>query len=256
MPLRLIAGTCAVVALAYVALCVLLYMSQRSMIYFPQAVPAGRDDRPSTTLAVEGAQLRIVERPREGAAAVLYFGGNAEDARLTRPALAAVFPDRALYLPQYRGYGGSSGAPAEAALLADAVAVYDRVHAAHPQVTVVGRSLGSGVAAYLASVRPVERLVLVTPFLSVEDIARREYPFVPVRWLLRERFDSGLHATQVRAPTLLVAAEHDELIPLDSSEALLARFPPGVARLIVVPGTDHGDISEAAEYAPLLRGER
>jgi pimeloyl-ACP methyl ester carboxylesterase len=156
----------------------------------------------------------------------------------------------------YRGYGGSTGRPTEAALFADSLALFDHVSADHPRITVVGRSLGSGVAAYLASRRPVSRLVLVTPFDSVLEIAARSFWFVPVRWLLRDRFESTNYAPAITAPTTIIVAEHDVEVPRRHAEALFRLFRPGVATLHVIAGTGHNTISSSPDYAPLLRSQR
>ena len=92
------------------------------------------------------------------------------------PGLADAFPDHALYLLHYPGYGGAPGKPSEAAIAADALALFDRVAPQHPRVVVIGRSLGSGVAVQVASARPVARLVLVTPYDSLEEIAAKHVP--------------------------------------------------------------------------------
>jgi pimeloyl-ACP methyl ester carboxylesterase len=110
------------------------------------------------------------------------------------------------------------------------------------------------VAVHLASLRPVARLVLVTPYDSIAGIAAQQFPWAPVHWLLQDRFDSGRYAAQVKAPTLLVAAEHDEVIPRASTALLLTRFAPGVARLEVVPGAGHNTIQESGRYGGLLAG--
>ena len=178
----------AVAALAYLALCGLLALFQRSFIYFPQ--PRTNRDHPTLTLAVPDARIEVTTRQSQQPGALLYFGGNAEDVSWSAGELEAAFPDRDLYLMHYRGYGGSSGRPTEAALFADAVALFDLVRANHNHIVVVGRSLGGGVAVYLASKRPVSRLVLVTPFDSVLALAARSFWFVPLRWLLRDKFES------------------------------------------------------------------
>ncbi len=118
----------------------------------------------------------------------------------------------------------------------DAVALYDMVQKRHSKIVVVGRSLGSGVAAYLASLRTVERLVLVTPFDSVEAVAAEQFRFFPVRWLLRDRYESSKYVQSVSAPTLIVVAARDEVIPLARTQALYAQFRPGVASMRVVEG--------------------
>jgi pimeloyl-ACP methyl ester carboxylesterase len=190
----------------------------------------------------------VVTRERVGPRALIYFGGNAEDVSRNLPEFAQAFPDYAVYLLNYRGFGGSGGSPSEAAIAEDALALFDQVYASHPQVAVVGRSLGSGVAVRLASQRPVQHLILVTPYNSLEEIAARQYPWVPVKWLLKDRFESGKYAAHIRVPTLLLAASDDEVIPRASTQRLLENFPQGVALLRVVPESGHNSISDRAQY--------
>jgi pimeloyl-ACP methyl ester carboxylesterase len=223
------------------------------LIYFPQPRSFG-GAATRMELRTPEATLVLTARTKPGDDAVVYFGGNAEDVSASLPELAEAFPDHALYLLHYRGYGGSTGKPSEGALHADALAVFDRVHAEHARVTVVGRSLGTGVAIRLAALRPVARLVLVSPYYSIEELAMRQFPFLPVRWLLRDKFESWRHAPQVRAPTAIVVAERDEIIPVASSARLLSRFAAGVARWQVIPGVGHNSISASPAYLPALRG--
>jgi len=241
-----------VLLIGYLCLCGGLFFFQRSLIYFPQ--PRSSRDAATITLQVPSAQVLVSVREIPGRHAVLYFGGNAEDVSLNVSDFSAVFPDRAIYLMHYRGYGGSTGNPSEAAVFADAVALFDEVHPRHPDIEVVGRSLGSGVAVYLASRRPVTRLVLITPFDSLLEVATRRFPFVPVSWLLKDKFESWRYAPQVTAPTVILAADHDELIPRASSELLRTRFGDGIATFTVLPDTGHNSISENPEYLPLLGG--
>lgn len=243
-----------VVALVYLALCAALFFYQRRLIYFPQ--PAGPvKGGVALVRAMNGEQLVINERERIDSKAVVYFGGNGELVANSLPGLIEAFPDHAIYQMNYRGFGGSSGAPSEAALFADSLALFDEVHRRHPNVTVIGRSLGTGVAVHLASLRPVERLVLVTPYDSLQELAVAQFPYFPVRWLLRDKFESWRYAPAVRAPTVLLMAESDEVIPASSTQQLLTRFGAGVARLAVVRRAGHNTVSEAPEYLALLRGE-
>ena len=241
-----------VVVLVYVAACAALFYFQRSLIYFPQTAARPGD---SMALKVEGATLQVATRPHAGPDAVIYFGGNAEDVSATMPELMSAFPAQALFLMHYRGYGGSSGAPSEQALHRDALALFDKVHAQHPRVVVVGRSLGSGIAVRLATLRPVARLVLVTPYDSLQDLAASLYPMFPVRWLLADKFESKRYAPLVQVPTTIVAAERDEVIPRASTDQLHALFAGGVARMHVLPGVGHNTISAHPLYAAMLRGE-
>ena len=250
---RWLFAVAAVAALVYVALCMALFAMQRSLIYFPQAASAVPGTS-SLVLSRADADVRVTTRASSGSNAVIYFGGNAEDVSLSFPSLQAAFPDDALYLLHYRGYGGSTGSPSEDAIVADAIALFDVVHAEHPSVVVVGRSLGSGVAVHLASQRPVRRLVLVTPYDSLQEIAATQFSYFPVRWLLRDKFESWRYVAGIVAPTTIIAAENDEVIPRESTESLYRRFPAGTATLTVVRATGHNTISDSADYASRLKG--
>jgi pimeloyl-ACP methyl ester carboxylesterase len=249
--MRTALGLLVLAAVLYAAACVALFFFQRSLIYFPQAVSA-RAGASLMKLPVPDGDVLVSVLPRAGGAALLYFGGNAEDVSASLPELSRAFPQRSLYLLHYRGYGGSAGAPSEAALLEDARALFDQVHATHADVLAMGRSLGSGVAVRLAAERPVSRLVLVTPYDSLQGLAAQQFPMFPVRWLLRDKFDSGQHAPRIAVPTLIVAAEDDEVIPRASTEQLHRRFAPGIATMKVVPRTGHNTISDSPEYARAL----
>lgn len=248
---RTFAIMAAVALVLYGAACLVLFVSQRSMIYYP--TPKPRANAHVLTLPIDDAQVLVSGRPHPGTEAVIYFGGNAEDVSATLPTLEQAFPESAVYALHYPGYGGSTGKPSERALLSAAFALFDQVHAEHPSIVVIGRSLGSGVAVHLASQRPVARLILVTPYDSLERIAARQFPYFPIRWLMLDKFESWRYASRVSAPTLLIAAEHDEVIPFQSTESLYRNFKPGVARLTIVKGVSHNSISESADYIPLLR---
>jgi hypothetical protein len=232
---------------AWLALCVLLFLGQRSQIYFP--VPeSDRADAAATRLPVDGAVLKVWSVARPGPRALVYFGGNAEDVAQNIPGFAAAFPGHSLYLVNYRGYGGSSGSPSEAALLADAEALFDRLRPRHAEISVIGRSLGSGVAAHLASVREVHRLVLVTPFDSLARVAAAHFRWLPVRWLMRDRYDSASRAPAIRAPVLAIVAGADEIVPHERSAALVAAFPPAQVEVLRLEGLSHNDVSSSPRY--------
>lgn len=240
---------------AYVAGCLALFFFQRSFIYFPPHKAAFSAPKTST-LAVPGAVVKVSERPFQGGKAVLYLGGNAEDVSVSLPLLENAFPDHAIYLLHYRGYTGSSGNPSEQALVSDALTLFDRIAVEHNEIVVVGRSLGTGVAVHVASLRKVKKLVLVTPYDSLQELAVQQFPYFPVRWLLRDKYESWRYAPQVKAPTLILAAQRDEVIPAWSTELLLSRFANGIASMKVIDGAGHNSISESASYISLLQWAR
>ncbi len=241
-----------VVLIAWVASCVFLYKNQRGMVYFRNGthVPVGETN---FALTNDGVVLRgwlfHPEKPR----AVIYFGGNAEGLGAERDDLAALFPDRAMYLVDYRGYGASDGSPTEAGLFSDALALFDAVHAKHASVAIVGRSLGSGVACYVASRRPVERLALITPFDSLAQVAQAHYRMFPIDLIATERYESSRYIATYHGPILVMRAGRDEIVPQDSTDRLLAamRVKPVVKSY---PQAGHNTISFEEDYAPSLSG--
>lgn len=234
----------------YAGLCLVFLIFQRSFIYMPTPVTPAH--AAAVLLDVPDATLRISAREHDGPKALIYFGGNAEDVAYTVPELAAAFPDRAIYALHYRGYSGSTGRPAEHALRGDARALFRMVHDRHPDVMAVGRSLGSSLAIQLAAEKPVSRLVLITPFESILSIAKRVAAFLPMGLLLRDPYESWRYAPKVTCPTLLIAASHDELVPLADTQRLVAAFPPDVATLRIVDGTDHNSVSGEEEFWEVL----
>jgi pimeloyl-ACP methyl ester carboxylesterase len=231
----------------YALICGTLYATQRSLLYYPTP-ESSSDAAQALELETQGAVLKVWRISDAGDRAILYFGGNAEDVAWNIEPFAAAFRNTAIYLVNYRGYGGSTGLPTERALLDDAERVFDWVQARHPRVAVIGRSLGSGIAVHLATVRAVTKLALVTPYDSVERVAQRHFAIMPVSWLLKDTFDSFAKASRVRAPVLVLVAEHDRVIPRAHSERLVGAFPRGHVELRAIAATNHDSISTAPEY--------
>ena len=239
-------------ALIYLGVCVVLFAGQRRLIYFPRAEVTQAPAEP-LWLPSAGETLKVWKLGDGGPKAIIYFGGNAEDVSHNIPDYAKWFPEHTVYFVNYRGYGGSSGSPSETALFEDALQVFDNVATRHQDVAVVGRSLGSGVAIYLATARPVSRMVLVTPFDSVERVASRVLPVFPTSWLLWDRFDSVSRVADVKAPVMAVVAEEDGVIPRPHSDALIAAFPPAQIAVRVIRYADHNTVHLLPDYAQSLR---
>src|SRR5258708_3408248 len=173
----------ALVALAlYAVMCCVLYVMQDRLLYFPtpEARPVG-----ATALLIHSGELilKVWQLHGDLPDALIYFGGNAEDVAAKIPEFAAAFPDRAIYLVHYRGYGGNAGTPSEKLLVADAQAIYDDIKRRHERTAVMGRSLGSGVATAAAGPRPVEKLIFVTTSDSIINIAAHHSVWLSLRFL-------------------------------------------------------------------------
>lgn len=240
-----------ILIVAYIGLCVVMYTMQRSFQYFPTPRRLG-PTRLAGTYQRGDTLLQLTVRPHAGPGAVLYFGGNGEDVSSSLAPLTAAFPEREIVMLHYRGYGGSAGVATEADITADAAGLFDQVRAAHPDVIVIGRSLGSGVAVRLASTRPVSRLVLVTPYDSLLGIAQRQFPWFPVRYLLIDKYESWRYVPDVAVPVLILAAAKDEVIPGASTEKLRDRFSAGQVTYVIVPNASHNTVGDDPLYVRSL----
>lgn len=238
--------------LAWLGLCLFLFVVQRKLIYFPELT---RVEATTTDYALQrdDAVLRgWIVNPGQ-AAALLYFGGNAEAVEANRDDFARWFPHHTVYLLAYRGYGASGGKPAGDVLLDDALAFFDDVQARHPgqPIATMGRSLGSGIASHVASLRPVERLALITPFDSLANVAAGHYPWLPVRWLVRDAYPSIDYLRDYRNPVLVLHAGRDTIVPRANTEALVAGLPVA-PRVVEIAAADHNDIGLHPQFGETL----
>lgn len=236
----------------YAGLCGLFWSVQRSLLYFPGAT---RVDARQTDFTVQrpDAVLRGWVLQPGRADPILYFGGNAEAVEFNRDDFARWFPQRSVYLLAYRGFGASDGEPSQAALYADALAFHDAVQQRHPgqRISVIGRSLGSGMASYLAAHRTIDRLVLVTPYDSMQSVAQSHFRWLPVRWLLRDRYPSARWLPQHHGTMLIVQAGRDTVIPATSTHRLI-QSAPRPPQVLLLPDAGHDDVSQQPDYGPAL----
>jgi pimeloyl-ACP methyl ester carboxylesterase len=228
-----------------------LYFMQHRLIYYPTLfIPHAYLTIPFES---EGETINLIVLNPGKERAILYFGGNAEAVLLNAEPFNRAFSDYTVYLVNYRGYGGSSGKPSEQGLYADALRIYDASIKQHSKLAVVGRSLGSGVATYLASERPVEKLVLITPYDSIVALAQHSFPWFPVKYLMKEQYDSLGRVSKIDAQTLIVAADQDRIVPEVHTRTLADAFPENQVKVEVITSTDHNSISLAPGYYSLLQ---
>jgi fermentation-respiration switch protein FrsA (DUF1100 family) len=232
----------------------LIWLGQRGLIYFPEsyvpppaAVGLARAD-PVSFATEDGLTLGGWFVPPDLPATghtVVVFNGNAGN-RANRAELADRLAARgvATLLFDYRGYGGNPGLPSELGLTRDARAALtylkERPDVDRSRIVYFGESLGAAVAVELAIEDQPAALILRSPFTSLTAIGARHYPFLPVRWLLRDRYPAIDRIARVRSPLLVIAGDADRIVPLDDTEALYdAAVVP--KRLVVVPDADHND---------------
>ena len=245
-------GALAVLAI-YLALCALLYVQQRRLIYYPQFTRVAADQTDFAVTRPDAVLRGWIVNPGHPDA-VLYFGGNGEAVEAHRDVFPQWLPSGTVYLVAHRGYGASDGEPSEAAQQADALAVYDDIARRHPEgdVAVIGRSLGSGVATHVASARPVRNLVLVTPFDSLAAVAQSHYPAFPVGLLLKDRYDSAARLPGYQGKLLVLRAGRDVVVPPPHTDRLLAAYK-GQPQVVDFPRAGHDDLSADPAYWPAIR---
>ncbi|HEY0131977.1 MAG TPA: alpha/beta hydrolase [Allosphingosinicella sp.] len=245
----------------YVALLLLVFAFQGRLLFPAGAVGAAPPLPPGAErLALDtsdghrlhGVHIRPAAAP--SGTLILGFGGNAWNAETAAAYLHGLFPEADVVAFHYRGYRPSTGSPSARALLDDAPLVHDlaigRVRPA--RTVVIGLSVGSGVAAGLASQRSLDGLVLVTPFDSMSRVAARQYPWLPVRWLFRHEFRAADWLRDSRVPTAIIAAERDTLIPPARTDGLRR----SVGNLVydrTIPGAGHNDIYDRPEFRAAIR---
>jgi uncharacterized protein len=256
--MALLKWTLIVLLVGYVGAVALLYVVQRALMYFPDAertppASAGLPEAQEILLdAADGERLIAWHVPPRGdRPVVLYLHGNGGALSHRAERFRALTADgTGLVAIDYRGFGGSTGRPTEAGLLIDAEAAYGFAAARYPaaRIAVWGESLGTGVAVALAAERPAGRLVLEAPFTSAVDLAARRYPFVPVRWLMKDQFRSDLRVASVAVPLLVLHGARDSIVPIEYGERLfgLAREPKRFARF---PQGEHEDLDRFGALA-------
>jgi pimeloyl-ACP methyl ester carboxylesterase len=176
--------------------------------------------------------------------AIIYYGGRSEEVSWLKGA-ASWFPSHVILALNYRGYGESDGDPTEKTLFTDGLDQFDwltKQAGVDPNaVTLMGRSLGTGVASYVAAHRPAEKVVLITPYDSILAVARRRFWFTPLSLILRHKFDSIAYAKRAGQPCLALVAEHDDVVPAEHTHKLLQAWQ-GDTKLVSIPRSDHYDI--------------
>lgn len=255
----------AIVAI-YAAVVLLFYLTQRQLLYYPQ--PYQQQQYPSIIVHSGDAVLQVIvlsnsstERQshtqisdNQPKPAIIYFGGNAEAVIHSAALFEPLLPVHDVYLVNYRGYGGSSGRITEDNNYRDALAIYDEVAKQHSTVSLVGRSLGSGVATYVTSQRQQHRLaklLLITPFDSIKAVAQAKFGWLPVRYLLKDSYPSIDRVANIQVPTLLIAAQNDEIIPASHSIKLQQQFQHGV-ELKSIANSNHNTVMDKPEAQALM----
>ncbi|WP_163785318.1 alpha/beta hydrolase [Myxococcus vastator] len=236
---------------SYLVLCVAMFALQRSLLYpAPKGTPPLAEGDGFSRLPLEGGlYVDLFHLPAPpGSPTVVHFHGNGEQV-LTQLGLGSLMRARGLgfLTVEYPGYGASPGHPTEEGIYAaaDAALAWLRAKGVTAEQTVLsGRSLGTGVAVEMARRGHGSRVMLVSPYTSIPDLGATAFPFLPVRLLARDRYDTASKAAAVKLPVLIIHGEEDTLIPVDMGRRLGTLFPQAVVE--TVAGAGHNDVLEDA----------
>jgi len=249
---KMAAGITGFASMLWLGLTAAVAANQRRLVFNPTLErevksprSSGHRTRPVVLRAKDGTRLcgwlmtPTIPGPRP---AVLYFGGRSEEVSWVVRDAGKLFPNMTVLAMNYRGYGDSQGIPAEIHMIEDGCTLFDwlatRGQVDARRIAVVGRSLGSGVAVQVAKERPANSVVLITPYDSILAIAKRRFRVMPIEYMLRHRFESIKHAPALKAPTYVLRAASDDVVPHANTDLLVAKLGHLVADDIV-PESDH-----------------
>ncbi|MEM7617984.1 MAG: alpha/beta fold hydrolase [Pseudomonadota bacterium] len=253
------------ILIVYFCVVVGLYMAQRSLIYFPDKAIAELPTLNDITVEVlnvmneDNLTLRgWFVKPQENKPTIVFFHGNASrhEASLWKSLPFVEEQGYGFLSVGYRGYGGNPGKPSEQGFYDDSRAFIDALKQsgiAEEDIILYGQSIGTGVAVQMATEYPNARaIILESPYTSLVDVAAAKYFFVPVRVLLKDRFDSFPKINQVKTPLLILHGKDDRIIPVSYGQKLFdaANEPK---KLIALDGIGHNDIPREGVYEAAIQ---
>ncbi|TVR91804.1 MAG: alpha/beta hydrolase [Spirochaetaceae bacterium] len=238
---------------------------QRRLIYFPERIPMQAAEQLAAQQGLEAWRNRDGEvigwRERESAQELprlLVMHGNAGHALHRRHYIDLLGDAWEVLLLEYPGYGVRGGRPSEPALLEAASEAVEQLRSedADTPVYLLGESLGSGVACGVAGERPqqIAGLILITPFNSLTEVAAGHFPFLPVRFILRDRYDNVKSLQAYDGPVFVLLAGNDEVVPTRHGEALYNAYD-GPKEKVLIEGAGHNTVlsaTTAAEWRRLI----
>ena len=260
----------AILAILYCCFVYYLYAAQDRMIFFPEKMTEERWTQVAEDLQGDYVTIEVSDKVGEGFGdewereaihlqgwfipdgsgearpTIIYFGGN--DERLHRLAYGLLeFPDNGIniLLVDYRGYGLSGGQPGADTMRSDSEIVFDAA-ARHPlvdsgSIIAWGHSLGTGVATHLATVRPVEKVILLSPYTSMLELVQSTYWFIPVKLFLKHKLDTLALAPSIKQPALIIHGKLDQTIPPEHAERVAEAWG-GEVDLRLLDSTGHDNL--------------
>jgi len=255
-------------ACIYLVLIAFVYYSQSSLIYYPNmpgrnlvATPEhiGLKYQNVQLVTMDGINLHGWFIPSNGAkGTVLFFHGNAGNISHRLESIKIFNQlDLNVFIFDYRGYGQSEGKATEKGTYRDAEAAWNYLTESRGinanQIVIFGRSLGASIASWLASKHPPAALVIESGFTSIPSMAKRIYPFLPVRWLTYFRYDTKTNVTKISSPILVAHSKNDEIIPFEEGREIYNAAPEARQFLELHGGHNDGFLISGSIYVEGLR---
>jgi len=250
-----------ILCIGFIAACIILYLKQESLLFHPTPLQQPiqqwiADTYPNSDINIstaEGITLQgwLLKKPStEKQPLIIYFGGNGEEVSGTAYHFEK-FTDHALLLINYRGFGESEGQPSQEGLFNDALAIYDYISQHEDidkqRIIAMGRSLGTGIAVHLAAHRPLQGVILASPYDSITRVAQRHVPILPISFLIKHPFNSIALAPSITTPLLSLVAQQDTLIPPKHSYNLTEKWG-GDHELQLITFANHDNIPDNDIY--------
>lgn len=232
-----------IVLSVYVITGAMLFFRQSSYIYFPDNTDFYGCPYFEHIEKIEHNGTRMYYQNNGERLAVLYHGnaGSACD----RSYFSTQFRSQgtSYLIVEYAGYSGDTERPSRERIYKDVSNVVRVVqNIAHNELILVGESIGAGVASYHATLQTPDKLLFISPFTSLSDVAKIHYPWYPVKWLLREEYDNVAALKAYKNKLLIIHGETDSIIPISLSQELLDKVPTVEKELIAIPNAGHNDL--------------
>ncbi len=241
-----------------------LYFKQGSFIFFPTGISKSKEfllkqfSQFEVNINHDGFNLHGWFINREISPEhplIIYYGGNAEEVSNNLFDLEKYEKESLLFM-NYRGYGKSTGSPSQASLFSDALFIFDYFSDTYSipstNIILMGRSLGSAVATYVAKLRHIKAVILISPFDSLVNIAQEHYPIFPVKLLLKHPFESVQIAQEITVPMITVIAGQDRIISNERSVTLVEHWG-GECNYVTIKDAGHNTISNYPQYWDTIR---
>ncbi len=238
----------------YLALCVVLFVVQRKLV-FPAPVELFKVTDGMERVDVPGATFFLWKHVPGDGPVVVHFHGNGEQVG-SLSWLAESWAERGVSFVavEYPGYPGTEGSPSEEAIVSASEAALLHLSTVlkigRSRLVLEGQSVGTGVAVTLASRGWGNKLVLISPYTTLPDVAAKVFPWLPVRLLMRDRFDSAAQAPGLKVPTFIVHGTRDEVVAFELGEAL-SKLLCG-AKFVPVEGAGHNDLLDRSEVLQVI----